>query len=100
VSIQAVVNPENTLYATKRLIGRTFDDPAVKQDAAHVPYKVVKHTNGDAWVEVRGKRYSPSQIGAFVLGKMKETAGTFLLFSFVFRIIFFSVRMGIPVGVC
>ena len=72
---QAVVNPENTIFATKRLIGRRFTDTVVQQDVKTVPYKIVAHTNGDAWVEARGKRYSPSQIGAFVLGKMKETAG-------------------------
>ncbi|ORX62550.1 hsp7-like protein [Hesseltinella vesiculosa] len=71
---QAVVNPENTIYATKRLIGRTFKDPAVQADISAVSYKIVPHANGDAWVEAQGKKYSPSQMGAFVLGKMKETA--------------------------
>lgn len=72
---QAVVNPENTFFATKRLIGRQFNDAVVQQDLKTVSYKIVKHSNGDAWVETSdGKRYSPSQIGAFVLGKMKETA--------------------------
>ncbi|KAI8828306.1 heat shock protein 70 family [Chytridium lagenaria] len=75
---QAVVNPENTLFATKRLIGRRFDDAAVQRDAKTVSYKIVKHSNGDAWVEARGKKYSPSQIGGFVLMKMKETAESFL----------------------
>lgn len=75
---QAVVNPENTLFATKRLIGRRFDDPHVVKDAKTVAYKIVKHSNGDAWVEARGKKYSPAQIGAFVLQKMKETAEGFL----------------------
>ncbi|KAJ3361097.1 70-kilodalton heat shock protein [Allomyces javanicus] len=75
---QAVVNSENTLFAIKRLIGRKFNDSIVQDDAKHVPYKIVGHTNGDAWVEVRGKRYSPSQIGAFVLMKMKETAESYL----------------------
>ncbi|KAI9219732.1 heat shock protein Hsp70-9 [Blastocladiella britannica] len=75
---QAVVNSENTVFASKRLIGRKFDDPIVQEDAKHVPYKIVKHTNGDAWIEVRGKRYSPSQMGAFVLMKMKETAEAYL----------------------
>ncbi|KAJ3415062.1 70-kilodalton heat shock protein [Chytridiales sp. JEL 0842] len=75
---QAVVNPENTLFATKRLIGRRFEDAAVQEDAKTVSYKIVKHTNGDAWVEARGKKYSPSQIGGFVLMKMKETAEAFL----------------------
>jgi molecular chaperone DnaK len=75
---QAVVNPENTLFATKRLIGRRFEDEAVRDDAKTVSYKIVKHSNGDAWVEARGKKYSPSQIGGFVLMKMKETAEAFL----------------------
>ncbi|RKO91800.1 heat shock protein 70 family [Blyttiomyces helicus] len=75
---QAVVNPENTLFATKRLIGRRFDDPAVQEDLKTVSYKIVKHNNGDAWVEARGKRYSPAQVGGFVLQKMKETAEAFL----------------------
>ncbi|KNE67890.1 chaperone DnaK [Allomyces macrogynus ATCC 38327] len=75
---QAVVNSENTLFAIKRLIGRKFNDSIVQDDAKHVPYKIVGHSNGDAWVEVRGKRYSPSQIGAFVLMKMKETAESYL----------------------
>ncbi|KAJ1496707.1 70-kilodalton heat shock protein, partial [Coelomomyces lativittatus] len=71
---QAVVNSENTLFAIKRLIGRKFDDALVQEDRKHVPYSIIRHSNGDAWVEVRGKQYSPSQIGAFVLMKMKETA--------------------------
>lgn len=75
---QAIVNPENTLFATKRLIGRQFDDPTVQADIKTVPYHIVRHSNGDAWVEAAGKRYSPSQIGAFVLGKMKETAEGYL----------------------
>ncbi|ORX65573.1 heat shock protein 70 [Basidiobolus meristosporus CBS 931.73] len=75
---QAVVNPENTLFATKRLIGRTFKDKEVQNDIKAVPYKIVQHSNGDAWVEARGKSYSPSQIGAFVLSKMKDTAESFL----------------------
>ncbi|KAF7726653.1 70-kilodalton heat shock protein [Apophysomyces ossiformis] len=75
---QAVVNSQNTVYATKRLIGRQFKDPAVQADIKSVSYKIVPHTNGDAWVEAQGKKYSPSQIGAFVLGKMKETADGFL----------------------
>src|SRR3954467_9242750 len=75
---QAVVNPENTLFATKRLIGRKFTDAEVQRDIKEVPYKIVQHTNGDAWVESRGQKYSPSQIGGFVLQKMKETAEAFL----------------------
>ncbi|KAI3406330.1 SSC1 [Candida oxycetoniae] len=71
---QAVVNPENTLFATKRLIGRRYEDKEVQRDINHVPYKIVKHGNGDAWLEARGKQYSPQQIGGFVLNKMKETA--------------------------
>ena len=75
---QAVVNPENTLFATKRLIGRKFTDAEVQRDIKEVPYKIVQHTNGDAWVEARGQKYSPSQIGGFVLQKMKETAEAYL----------------------
>lgn len=75
---QAVVNPENTLFATKRLIGRRYEDAEVKRDLDQVPYKIVKHTNGDAWVEARGQAYSPSQIGGFILNKMKETAEAYL----------------------
>jgi molecular chaperone DnaK len=73
------VNPENTIYATKRLIGRKFKDPAVQADIPSVSYKIVPHSNSDAWVEVAGgKKFSPSQIGAYILGKMKETAESFL----------------------
>lgn len=75
---QAVVNPENTLFATKRLIGRKFTDVEVQRDIKEVPYKIVQHTNGDAWVEARGQKYSPSQVGGFVLNKMKETAEAYL----------------------
>ncbi|EDO14874.1 hypothetical protein Kpol_1012p1 [Vanderwaltozyma polyspora DSM 70294] len=75
---QAVVNPENTLFATKRLIGRRFEDIEVQRDIKQVPYKIVKHSNGDAWVEARGQTYSPAQIGGFVLNKMKETAEAYL----------------------
>ncbi|KAK4152784.1 heat shock 70 kDa protein [Chaetomidium leptoderma] len=75
---QAVVNPENTLFATKRLIGRKFTDIEVQRDIKEVPYKIVQHSNGDAWVEARGTKYSPSQIGGFVLNKMKETAEAYL----------------------
>jgi len=76
---QAVTNAASTFYAVKRLIGRRFDDDTVKRDVKTLPYKVVRHTNGDAWVEdANGKAYSPSQIGAFVLEKMKETAESHL----------------------
>ncbi|KAJ5705081.1 hypothetical protein N7536_000770 [Penicillium majusculum] len=75
---QAVVNPENTLFATKRLIGRKYTDIEVQRDIKEVPYKIVQHTNGDAWVEARGQKYSPSQVGGFVLNKMKETAEAYL----------------------
>jgi len=71
---QAVTNPENTLFAIKRLIGRTFDDPMAQKDRDLVPYKIVKADSGDAWVEARAKKYSPSEISAFILMKMKETA--------------------------
>ena len=75
---QAVTNPENTLFAIKRLIGRSFEDKLVKDDSGLVPYKIVKGDNGDAWVEARSEKYSPSQISAFVLQKMKETAESYL----------------------
>ncbi|KAF2094052.1 mitochondrial heat shock protein-like protein [Rhizodiscina lignyota] len=75
---QAVVNPENTLFATKRLIGRKYTDPEVQRDIKEVPYKIVQHTNGDAWLEAQGEKYSPSQVGGFVLGKMRDTASNFL----------------------
>jgi molecular chaperone DnaK len=71
---QAVTNPERTIFAVKRLIGRRYDDPTVEKDKKLVPYKITKASNGDAWVEVDGKSYSPSQISAFILQKMKETA--------------------------
>lgn len=70
--------PQNTFFATKRLIGRKFSDAEVQKDLDNVPFKIVKHSNGDAWLEARGQKYSPSQIGAFVVGKLKETAEGFL----------------------
>lgn len=75
---QAVTNPEDTLFAIKRLIGRRFDDPMVKKDKHLVPYKIVKADGGDAWVEAKGEKYSPSQISAMILQKMKETAESYL----------------------
>ena len=75
---QAVTNPENTIYAVKRLIGRTFEGGSVQKDIQTTPYKIIKADNGDAWVEAKGKKYSPSQISAFTLQKMKETAEKYL----------------------
>ncbi len=75
---QAVTNPENTVFAVKRLIGRRFDDPVTKKDTELVPYHIVRGQNGDAWVQAGGKDYSPSQISAFTLQKMKETAEAYL----------------------
>ena len=75
---QSVTNPEHTLFAIKRLIGRRFSDPTTKKDIDLVPYKIVEADNGDAWVESRGEKYSPSQISAFILQKMKETAENYL----------------------
>ena len=75
---QAVTNPERTIFAVKRLIGRRYEDPMVEKDKKLVPYKIVRAGNGDAWVEADGKSYSPSQISAFILQKMKETAEAYL----------------------
>jgi molecular chaperone DnaK len=75
---QAVTNPENTIFAVKRLIGRGFEDPTVKKDIAAAPFKIVNSEKGDAWIEARGEKYSPSQISAFILQKMKETAEKYL----------------------
>jgi len=75
---QSITNPENTIFAIKRLIGRRYDDPITQKDRGMVPYQIVPGPNGDAWVEVKGKRYSPSQISAFILTKMKETAEAYL----------------------
>ena len=75
---QAVTNPENTLFAIKRLIGRRYDDPMAQKDRGLVPYKIITGDNGDAWVESRGSKYSPSQVSAFILQKMKETAENYL----------------------
>ena len=75
---QAVTNPEHTLFAVKRLIGRRYDDPMVEKDKGLVPYEIVKADNGDAWLKARDKDYSPSQVSAFILQKMKETAESFL----------------------
>jgi len=75
---QAVTNPENTIFAVKRLIGRNFEDPTVKKDVETAPFKIVNSDKGDAWIEAKGEKYSPSQISAFVLQKMKETAEKYL----------------------
>src|SRR5580765_4687178 len=75
---QAITNPTNTIYMVKRLIGRRFEDPEVKRSAAMVPYKIVAADNGDAWVEVRGQKYSPAEISAMILAKMKQTAEDYL----------------------
>ena len=74
---QAVTNPENTLYAVKRFIGRGFEDQTVQKDVSLSPFKIIKGNNGDAWVEAQGEKYSPSQISAFILQKMKETAESY-----------------------
>ena len=75
---QAVTNPENTIFAVKRLIGRNFDDPTVKKDIESTPFKIINSEKGDAWIEAKGQKYSPSQISAFILQKMKETAEKYL----------------------
>jgi molecular chaperone DnaK len=75
---QAVTNPENTIFAVKRLIGRNFEDPTVKKDITAAPFKIVNSEKGDAWIEAKGQKYSPSQISAFILQKMKETAEKYL----------------------
>src|SRR5690606_30409409 len=75
---QAVTNPTNTFFAIKRLIGRSYDDPTTQKDKDMVPYSIVRAPNGDAWVEGHGEKYSPSQISAFILQKMKETAENYL----------------------
>ncbi len=75
---QAVTNPENTIFAVKRLIGRNFEDPTVKKDIEAAPFKIVNSEKGDAWIESKGEKYSPSQISAFILQKMKETAEKYL----------------------
>ena len=75
---QAVTNPENTIFAVKRLIGRNFEDPSVKKDVETAPFKIINSDKGDAWIEAKGNKYSPSQISAFVLQKMKETAEKYL----------------------
>ena len=75
---QSITNPENTIFAVKRLIGRRSDDPMVQKASSLLPYKIVRNDNGDAWVEIRGKRYSPAEISAFILQKMKQTAEDYL----------------------
>src|SRR5467141_1489319 len=75
---QSITNPQNTIFAIKRLIGRRYDDPMTQKDKGMVPYQIVPGPNGDAWVDVKGKKYSPSQISAFILTKMKETAEAYL----------------------
>ncbi len=75
---QAVTNPENTIFAVKRLIGRNFEDPTVKKDIESAPFKIINSEKGDAWIETKGQKYSPSQISAFILQKMKETAEKYL----------------------
>src|SRR3981081_579985 len=75
---QSITNPENTVYAIKRLIGRRYDDPITEKDKTMVPYHIVGGDNGDAWVEIKRKRYTPSQFSAFIKSKMKETPESYL----------------------
>jgi molecular chaperone DnaK len=75
---QAVTNPENTVFGVKRLVGRRYDDAHLKKDMKNLPFKVFSGSNGDAWVEAQGDQFSPSQISAFILQKMKETAESYL----------------------
>src|SRR5690606_10625050 len=75
---QAVTNPTNTFFAIKRLIGRAYDDPTTQKDKGMVPYSIIRADNGDAWVEANGEKFSPSQISAFILQKMKEAAENYL----------------------
>src|SRR4030095_5709351 len=75
---QAITNPENTVFAVKRLVGRRFGDPEVQKAMKIAPYRIVDGDNGDAWVECRGKKYSPQEISAMILGKMKQTAEDYL----------------------
>src|SRR5215471_15696266 len=75
---QAITNPENTIFAVKRLIGRRYDDPEVQRAMKILPYKIVKADNGDSWVEIRSKKYSPSEVSAMILQKMKQTAEDYL----------------------
>ena len=84
---QAVTNPENTIFAVKRLIGRNFEDPTVKKDIETAPFKIIKSDKGEAWVEGKGKKYSPAQISAFVLQKMRETAEKYVYIKMCFHLL-------------